>query len=261
MQYVLYFGAVWLKSLTNNQFLWKVAGFSCVQILRNLIGTIDYKWAYYDPVVDASVSRRKYICLFWHEHILSPLFLRRNCGATMLLSQHIDGDVVINIARYFGMDAVRGSSSHGGVAAIRQMMALKKHDVIAITPDGPRGPYRTMSSGAIYLASKLQLPIVLYGFGYDNAWRFRSWDKFVLPRPFSRGRVITSPPFMLPKNLDKVQLEYYRQRFESMLTQLTDEAESWATSNDTILGESFVNMGPKCSVTYYGVARRAITAE
>jgi lysophospholipid acyltransferase (LPLAT)-like uncharacterized protein len=252
---------VWFKGLSNSRFLWKILGFSCAQVVRNLIGTIDYKWAYYDPIVDASVVRRKYICLFWHEHILSPLFLRRNCGATMLLSQHIDAEVVISIARYFGMDAVRGSSTRGGASAIKQMMSLKKHDVIAITPDGPNGPYRTMSAGAIYLASKLQLPIVLYGFGYDNAWRFRSWDKFVLPCPFSRGRVITSPPFMVPSNLNKVSLEYYRNRFETMLTQLTDEAESWATSNDTILGESFVNIGPKCSITYYGVAKKAAVEE
>ncbi|MDR2762209.1 MAG: lysophospholipid acyltransferase family protein [Planctomycetaceae bacterium] len=248
---------MWLKGLSGNKFLWKFVGFSCSLLLRNLISTIDYKWAYYDPVVDASVERRKYICLFWHEHILSPLFLRRNCGATMLISRHLDAELVVSIARYFGMDAVRGSTTHGGVSAIRQMMSLKDRDVIAITPDGPQGPRRTMSSGAIYLASKLQLPIVLYGFGYDNAWRFNSWDKFVLPRPFSRGRVITSPPIMVPPRLDKITLEYYRKRFETILTQLTDEAESWATSNDQILGESFVNIGPKCSITYYGVAKKA----
>jgi lysophospholipid acyltransferase (LPLAT)-like uncharacterized protein len=250
---------VWFKNLSNSRFLWRFLGFSVAQILRNLVGTIDYKWAYYDPVVDASVSRRKYICLFWHEHILSPLFLRRNCGATMLLSQHLDAELVISVARYFGMDAVRGSSTRGGVAAIRQMTSLKKHDVIAITPDGPRGPYRTMSAGAIYLASKLQLPIVLYGFGYDKVWRFRSWDKFVLPCPFSRGRVITSPPFMVPAKLDKISLEHYRNKFETMLTQLTDEAESWAIANDTISNESFVNVGPKCSITYYGAAKKAAT--
>ncbi|MDR1480779.1 MAG: lysophospholipid acyltransferase family protein [Planctomycetaceae bacterium] len=232
-----------------------------MQLLRNLVATIDYKWAYYDPVVDASVARRKYICLFWHEHILSPLFLRRNCGATMLLSQHVDAEIVMSIARSFGVNAVRGSTLHGGVSAVRQMMALKEHDVIAITPDGPQGPCRKMSAGAIYLASKLQLPVVLYGFGYDNAWRFRSWDKFVLPCPFSRGRVITSPPLNVPANLNKISMEYYRNKFENILTQLTDEAESWATSNDIIQGESFVNTGPKCSVMYYGVAQKAAIAE
>ncbi|MDR2171911.1 MAG: lysophospholipid acyltransferase family protein [Planctomycetaceae bacterium] len=246
------------KDLLRNKYIWKFVGFSFAQLLRNLISTIDYKWAYYDPVVDSTVSRRKYICLFWHEHILSPLFLRRHCGATMLISRHLDAEVVISIGRYFGMDAVRGSTDHGGVAAIREMTALKEHDVIAITPDGPQGPYRTMSAGAIYLASKLQIPVVLYGFGYDNAWRFSSWDRFVLPRPFSRGRVITSPPLMVPANLNKIELEYYRCKFEKMLTKLTDEAEAWATSNDTIAGESFVNVGPKCSITYYGVAKQAI---
>ncbi|MDR2345100.1 MAG: lysophospholipid acyltransferase family protein [Planctomycetaceae bacterium] len=230
-------------------------------MLRNLFSTIDYKWAYYDPSVDAAISRQKYISLFWHEHILSPLFLRRNCGATILTSQHNDAEFVVSIARYFGMNAVRGSTARGGVAAIRQITSLKQHDVIAITPDGPRGPRRTMSAGAIYLASKLQLPIVLYGFGYNKALRFNSWDKFVLPYPFSRGRVITSPPLMVPANINKPTLEYYRTRFEKLLTQLTDEAESWAISNDNILGESFVNIGPKCSMTYYGAAKKAVIAE
>ncbi|MDR1922726.1 MAG: lysophospholipid acyltransferase family protein [Planctomycetaceae bacterium] len=248
---------MWYKSILRNRFFGNFIGFSCAYLLRNWIGTIDYKWAYYDPVVDASVARRGYISLFWHEHILSPLFLRRHCGATMLLSQHGDADFVTNIARYFGFNSVRGSSTHGGVSAIRQMLSLKNHDVFAITPDGPQGPRRTMSAGAIFLASKLRLPIVLYGFGYENAWRFRSWDRFVLPRPFSRGRVITSPLMWVPDKLSRDDLEYYRAKFEKLLTQLTDEAEEWANENDSIAGESFVNTGPKNSITYYGVAKQA----
>jgi len=247
----------------NNPFYHRAVGFFGTALFRLLIGTIDFKWAFYDPYVDTHIRRQQYVLMFWHEHILCPLFFRRNCAATMLVSEHGDAEFVSQAARFLGMQCIRGSSSHGGVAALKQFAQLKgqDHGVLAFTPDGPQGPYRHLERGAIWLASQLQLPIVLYGIGYDRPWRMPSWDRFVIPKPFSRGRIIASPKLTIPKRLSRDDLEHYRQKFETMLTQLTDAAEAWAVSGEPIAGESIVCMGPKSSLMYYGYSKKAVVED
>jgi len=136
-------------------------------------------------------------------------------------------------------------------------MQLPDHDIFAFTPDGPQGPYREMEKGAIWLASQLQLPIVLLGVGYDRLWRMPTWDRFVVPHPFSRGRIISSPMLSVPKRLSRLDLEHYQQKMETLLTQLTKEAESWAVSGEPLAGESIACMGPKSSLMYYGYSKKA----
>ena len=245
----------------TNPFLRRAFGFLGTTCFRSLIGTVDFKWAFYDPRIDADVAKRKYILMFWHEHILCPLFFRRHSPVTMLLSEHGDAELVSQAAGFLGMKCIRGSSSHGSVAALKQFAQLKDQDILAFTPDGPQGPYRHLAPGAIFLASKLQLPIVLLGIGYDRLWRMSSWDRFVIPKPFSRGRIISSPMFPIPKRLSRTDLEHYQKKLETLLTQLTDEAEAWAVSGDPMAGASTVCMGPKSSLMYYGYSKKAVLAD
>ena len=236
--------------------LWKTLGLLGSTLIRNWMGTIDFKVAYYDASFDPAFKEpgRNFVVMFWHEHILGPLYMRGNTGITMLLSKHDDTRIVAEVGSLFGFGFVRGSSYRGGASAIRDMKALgndPKTRAIAIVPDGPRGPYRKMSPGAIYIASKLGWPILLLAFGYDRPWRMNSWDRFVIPRPFSRGRVILSAPIAIPPDLDKETLERYRNRLETSLTHLTDEAENWATSGEPIQGELPILPGPKNSIFYY----------
>jgi hypothetical protein len=101
-----------------------------------------------------------------------------------------------------------------------------------------------MAQGPIYLASRLQLPLVPAGFGYDRPWRANSWDRFAVPRPFSRARTIIGPPLMLPPKLDRAGLEHCRQRVERLLTDLTCEAEAWAAAGTRKVGEVSVRPQP-----------------
>jgi len=245
----------------TNPFARRAFGFLGTAFFRSLIGTIDFKWAFYDPEIDSNVAKRKYILMFWHEHILCPLFFRRHSPVTMLLSQHGDAELVSQAAQFVGMKCIRGSSSHGSITALKQFVQLKDQDILAFTPDGPQGPYRHMEKGAIWLASQLQLPIVLLGVGYDRFWRMSSWDRFVVPKPFSRGRIISSPMLPIPKRLSRDDLEHYRQKLETLMTQLTDEAEAWAISGEPLAGESIVCMGPKSSLMYYGYSKKAVLAD
>ncbi len=241
--------------------IWKSIGLLGSALIRNWMGTIDYKATYYDSSYDPAFGEpnKNFVVMFWHENILGPLYMRRNTGVSMLLSQHDDTRVVAEIGKLFGFGFVRGSSYRGGAAAMRSMIERSKDpatSAFAIVPDGPRGPYRQMSPGAIYLASKLGWPVMLLAFGYDRPWRMKSWDRFIIPKPFSRGRGIFSAPIRVPPNIDKEGLEHYRGKLETLLTELTDEAERWAVSGAPMIGETTVLPGPKHSVVYYANGNR-----
>ena len=81
---------------------------------------------------------------------------------------------------------------------MRELLAKSQKMNFTITPDGPRGPRRQLAQGSVYLASKLGIPIVPMGFGYDRPWRFNSWDRFAIPRPYSRARAVVSPMMHIP---------------------------------------------------------------
>ncbi len=245
-----------------NPILLKTAGLGASALIRSWMGTLDHKVAYYDPNIDPAYANdgRRRIYIFWHEYILIPLYLRRNCNLTMLLSQHRDADVLEQVANVFGFECVRGSTYRGGVQAIRQMMDAGGHQNLTITPDGPRGPRRKLAQGAVYIASKLQFPLVIMGMGLQNPWRMRSWDRFAVPRPFSRSRIVVSGDIRVPPDADRETIEHYRQKVEFLLNDLCGLAEHWAESGDTIPGESRAAPGPKHSLFYPAQAREAEVA-
>jgi len=208
-------------------------------VTRAWMGRLDHKVAYYDRSVDPAdpECRGQKIYLFWHEYILSPFYLRGNCNLAMLLSRHRDAEILSYAAKHMGFETVRGSTNRGGVAAIRQLLDKSRRMHLTITPDGPRGPRRRMAPGPVYLASKLGLPLVLVGFGYDRPWRVNSWDRFAIPRPFSRVRWIMSPEIHVPPDLDRGGLDHFRGGAERLLNRLTSEAETWAKSSTRRIGE------------------------
>jgi lysophospholipid acyltransferase (LPLAT)-like uncharacterized protein len=223
----------------TNAFLHHLGGLLASCAVRNWMGTLEYKCSYFDPDVDlvkaaGSIQR---IYVFWHEYLLFPLYLRGNNDVVMLLSQHRDAEFLARTAYHMGFECVRGSTYRGGAAALRKLMEKSRGRNLAITPDGPRGPRRKLAQGPIYLASKLGLPLVATGFGYDRPWRMRSWDRFALPKPYSRARAVVSPAMHLPPNLDREGIEHYRQHVENMLNRLTLEAEAWAESGTRKVNE------------------------
>lgn len=219
--------------------LWmRAAGLAAASGIRAWMNTLDYKGLFYDQSVDAvypAPSPRIYI--FWHEYILLPLAIRGNCNLTMLLSKHRDADVLFRLAHHMGFECVRGSTYGGATAALMELARAGKHMHLTITPDGPRGPRRQLAQGPVYLASRLGLPIVPMGLAYDRPWRLNSWDRFAVPRPFSRARGIVGPEIHLPPGLDRDELELRRVAVERLLNDLTTEAETWAESGQRRIGE------------------------
>jgi lysophospholipid acyltransferase (LPLAT)-like uncharacterized protein len=202
------------------------------------MSTLDFRAAFHDRTVDTTYAghRGPVIMLFWHEYILFPFYLRRHNDVAILLSQHRDADWLCAAARHRGFLTVRGSSTRGGVQALRELMQHCRQRSLAITPDGPRGPRRQMSAGPIYLSSKLQLPLVCCGLGYNAPWRLRTWDQFALPVPGSRARAVIGPRRVVPPRLDAAGLEAWRQRLEIELNGLCTQADEWARSDTNYFG-------------------------
>lgn len=210
--------------------LTRLGGLLVSLVTRLWMSTLDYRIAYYDPQLDPvhPAFRGPAIFIFWHEYIPFPLYLRGHCNIAMLLSRHQDAEWLAEAARHLGFQTVRGSSNRGGVAAIRQLFRRSRFMNLTMTPDGPRGPRRTMALGPVYLSSRLGIPLILCGYGYDRPWRLRTWDRFAIPRPYSRARMIVGPGYQVPPRLDRDALEQYRQRIEQELDQVTQACERWA---------------------------------
>lgn len=226
------------------RFAMNFGGLLAAQGIRAWMSTLDYRAVFYDRSVDPILGvGGPRIYIFWHENIFIPLYMRGHCHLAMLLSQHDDAEILARVAYHMGFDCVRGSTYRGGAKAILEMSERSRHQHLTITPDGPRGPRRQLAQGPIYLASRLQLPLVVMGFGSDRPWRANSWDRFAVPRPFSRARALIGPPMTLSPNLDRADLEQCRQRVERLLNDLTNEAEAWATAGSRKAGEIIIAPG------------------
>ncbi len=223
----------------DSSFLTQLGGYLAAKTINAWMSTLDYRVAYYDASADPASrdGSGPKIYILWHEYLLFPIYLRGHCDFAMLFSRHRDADLLVRVAYHFGFDSVRGSTYRGAAAAIRQLSHRSRNMNLAITPDGPRGPRRRVAMGSIYLASKLGLPIVAIGIGYDRLWRLSSWDRFAIPKPHARARAVMSPAITIPSGLDREGLERCRLRVEQTLLRLTHVAEDWAVTGRRLEGE------------------------
>lgn len=144
------------------------------------------------------VARRRHqplIFIFWHGRMLPLLWHHRGQGATVLVSEHGDGEIIARIAHTLGYRTVRGSSTRGGGRALLGMVrAVQEGGDTAFTPDGPKGPAERFSPGALIVAQRTGAPLVPVAAGAARAWRLGSWDRFLIPKPFSRVVVAYGDP-------------------------------------------------------------------
>jgi len=230
----------------RHPWLTNTAGLLASTWVRHWMGTLDYRAALADPKIDPvhPLCRGRKIYIFWHEYILFPLSIRGHNHLSMLLSRHHDAEILDRVAMHLGFGTVRGSTTRGGATALREMIRAGRQRHLTITPDGPRGPRRRLAVGPIYLAAKLGLPLVAMGLGYDRPWRASSWDRFAIPRPYSRARGVVSPEIHVPSDLDRDGIEHYRRRVERLLNALTTRAEKWAESGARYRSEVCVRREP-----------------
>ena len=169
------------------------------------------------------------IYVLWHNRILIvPPVWQRLCGrhrkTVTLASASHDGDIVARAMAFFGMGSVRGSSSRRGVAALVGLKrALADGMDVCLTPDGPRGPRYVMQPGAVKLAQSSGTPVVPVHVRFSSAWRLKTWDRFVVPKPFSKVTVVFAEPLRIARELDEAGFEAERMRLERILLDGADD--------------------------------------
>lgn len=127
------------------------------------------------------------VFVLWHGQILPLLAIHRRTRIAVLISEHADGEIIARVAERLGFRTVRGSTSRGaGRALIEMTRVLENGGSIAVTPDGPRGPDHSFAPGAVIAAQRAGVEIVPLAAAASRSWRLRSWDRFMIPKPFSR---------------------------------------------------------------------------
>ena len=138
-----------------------------------------------------NITQEQCIVVCWHgELLMSPQayrYIHKHSHASGIISRHFDGEMIARILQFFTISPLRGSSSRGAKQVLLEAFrALKKGDDLLVTPDGPRGPRHHISDGAVALAHKAKAPILTINYTVSSYWQLNSWDKFVIPKPFSK---------------------------------------------------------------------------
>jgi lysophospholipid acyltransferase (LPLAT)-like uncharacterized protein len=166
------------------------------------------------------------VAAFWHGCLFASVWFWRRRGIVVMTSRHRDGEYISRIIHRFGFLTARGSSSRGARRALSEMMeGVRKSAVVAITVDGPRGPRRVAKPGAVWLAARTGRPLIPYHISAEKKWRLRSWDRFEIPKPFSRAYMRMLPPHHLPANPGDEQLEQERRWLQAALDDLAESGE------------------------------------
>ncbi|MGB5173390.1 MAG: lysophospholipid acyltransferase family protein [Thermoanaerobaculia bacterium] len=164
----------------------------------------------------------KVILAFWHNRQIGLIRVADELRPVkVLISRHGDGEIIARIVARFGIGSVRGSSTRGGKAAVRQLVSASRQSHLAITPDGPVGPRYHAKHGVALVAALTGLPVTWISWSTDRAWRFKSWDRFILPKPFARIRYRVEGTVEIDRNAGAEEIEAGRLEIESRLNALT----------------------------------------
>ena len=161
------------------------------------------------------------VVVFWHGRLSFMSFAYRQWWSRqnrkqgkVIISDHKDGELITRIIKFFGIGTIRGSSSKGGARAlIEALREIKQgHDVI-ITPDGPKGPFHSISDGAVVIAQKKECEICILNYEISRFWQLKSWDKMIIPKPFSRISYFLGDPF----RVDGLNLDVAKERIKKKM--------------------------------------------
>lgn len=204
-------------------FRYRVGGRAGALVLDGLFRTVSYDLLDAGHVEGLRARGRPCILVVWHGRLLPSAYLHRHQGIVGLVSRSRDGEYIARVLRRWGYETVRGSSSRGGSAALRELVRLARAGrTIALTPDGPRGPRQKLKPGALAAAQATGLPVVPVAAGADRGWWIESWDRFLVPKPFARVRVAYGAPHVVPREAGPPELEACQRRLEEELNRLVE---------------------------------------
>jgi len=216
-----------------NKSLLNFLGLNVLTFIVNLIiKTYRFDIHNEQPVQNIEKEGGKFISAFWHGRMLIPWYINRNFKVAALVSKSKDGEILTRLLKNWDYDVVRGSSHIGGKEALTIMEnKVDEGFSFAITPDGPTGPPYKMKAGAVVLAHRKQVPLFLIGTASNRHFVFKSWDKFQVPKPFSKVVVVYSEPIFINENSTRDEINKLIEVCENRLMKLQEEAESIVRNN------------------------------
>jgi len=181
---------------------------------------------------------RPVIYVFWHRCVLPATYHFRGKQIAVMTSSSFDGEYIARIIEKFGYRAVRGSSTRGGVRALLGMHAeIEQGRRVAFTIDGPRGPMYVAKPGPVLLARNVQAPVMAFHIAVERAWVLNSWDRFMIPKPFSRAVLRVSRLIEVPAAADSGALNRFHAEMQAALDRVREAAE--AELGQTSAGRGF----------------------
>lgn len=195
--------------------------------------TVRIKLINFDHHRDIKACGKRVIYAFWHNTLLYFAYFFRRRHIYTLSSQSRDGEYMVRSLRNLGYDSVRGSSSRGAVKSLVEIkQKLDKGYDVGFTPDGPTGPLYSTKPGIIWTAKASGQPILPMVCNFKKKWILKSWDKFMIPKPFTRGIILFGEPIVVPRSTKKEEFQEYQDLLKERLDQLRDRCEEFIKNMD-----------------------------
>ena len=178
---------------------------------------------------EAAVSQDRIpIYTFWHDRVFLSTYFWQRRAIVVMTSRSFDGEYIARFIQRFGYGAARGSSSRGATGAIVEMVRLMRAGCpAAFTIDGPRGPRYVAKMGAVLLAKKTGNPVLPFTIAAKTFWEGKSWDRYQVPKPFTRARVFIAPPIYVAGDIDDDGLNAKRDELQRALDTISQRGEEW----------------------------------
>lgn len=184
-------------------------------------------------VEQVSASRKPFIPCYWHQHHFYCTWymrqlIKRGLKIGFLISPSVDGEIPAQLAHEWGGIVIRGSTTRTGAQAMRDMynVVVKQGISPVSTSDGPTGPIHVFKIGDILLSQFTQAPLLPVSYAANRAWYLKSWDRFIIPKPFARIVITIGAPLTIPKGLMVEDLEPYRMQMQTTLRELSEHASN-----------------------------------
>ncbi len=196
-----------------------LAGFLVSALMRSCRLTAEFGKKEAQKNLARSGGRAVYVT--WHQRMSYHFHYFGNMHLLMMISASRDGEYAAKLASCFGFRYVRGSSTRGGSQALKNMVARlnKGYDSAGMLADGPQGPPRVVKMGSLIMSRDTGLPLIGILWGADKCWTFNSWDRYLVPKPFSRVVIKYTEPMWIPPGTSGPELEKVRAEFERSLNE------------------------------------------
>lgn len=175
-----------------------------------------------EPILKMMDEKKPFLLCFWHGRLMMLMFAYKyERPLHMIISAHQDGKFIAAVLRCFGMNTIEGSSTRKGSEAFRNSLrCLKKGNVVGVTPDGPKGPAFSVKDGLVRAAYRAQVPVVTLTYSVKKGTILKTWDKFLLAKPFNQGVFKWGKPIYPPPQNEVCDLHPFKRVIEDSLNNL-----------------------------------------